>query len=92
LGGLLLAQGEGDRNKDTVSLLKCSYGKNSLYLHVELKLLSVKKGCRMIQVENSESDRSEGEIQRGEDVFCMRWRRESLICYCDVQSTKVMIN
>jgi hypothetical protein len=46
----------------------------------------------MIEVENSESDRSEGERQRGEYVFCVRWRGETLIYYCDVQSTKVMIN
>jgi hypothetical protein len=45
----------------------------------------------MMQVENSESGRSEGERQRGEDVFCARWRRGNLIYFCDAQSTKVMI-
>lgn len=34
-----------------------------------------KKRYRMIQIENSEADRSEGVIQAGEGVFCVRRRR-----------------
>jgi hypothetical protein len=48
-----------------------------------------KKRCRMIQIENSETVRSEMERQAGEDVFCARRSRENLICFGNTQRINV---
>ena len=40
----------------------------------------------MIQSENSETDRNDGERETGEDVFCARRRRRNVIYFGKAQS------